>query len=1146
MLCPNCSSELPPDARFCAYCGHSVALTTPADLSSVEMIKLVTVLFADVVGSTAQAELMHPEDTRALMAEFFDAMSEEIRAEGGTVERLIGDAIMADFGVPLAREDDPLRAVRAARRMLERLDKFNIDRNEESRIAMRIGINTGAVSTGGSFGEQLLVMGDAVNVAARLEQAAQPGTIVIGERTARAVREHFKLAELEPLRAKGKSEPVAAFRVMDEIALADDVSSAFVLPLVGRETEMKKLQDVFSGVSLSATPHLVALLGDPGVGKSRLAREFLQSLDGRAKTLFGRCLPYGNGVTFWPLREILIEEAGLANTDSSDEVRHKLVSFVASAAEPTSDGGEAVLDACFATLGLQVPRSTGDTADPRETFRHLLEGWRELLSRFSADRPLVIVIEDIHWAERTMLDVLDDLVRHVDGRVMFLCPARPDLIDTHADWLGGLRNLSSIHLDPLDADASCRFMSLVLELDELPEAFTKNVLDRAEGNPFFLEEILNRLMDEGYFALRDGRWEPVRDVSDVDIPDNVQAAILARLDLLSEQEKAVMQLAAVVGRTFWASLLSELTGLADLSSVFETLVRRNLVIERRVSTLQGDREFAFKHVLTRDVAYDSLPRKSRGQAHAAVARWIEATRGPRASELADLVAHHYDRAYGWLGDDALRRKARSYFLIGSLKELLRFAIAEAEALGCRAVELSQPGTEKVEALEALGDLYTLSSSGDAAWHAFTSALDELDAMPPDDATLARIASKAATVATRWQPTMNEVVPEEEIRALVAKGLGAAGEGDSRERALLLVSRSYLQRVSEREEEEVLQDAQRALDIAERLQDAHLISAAADGLSMCLLPAARYGQIERVQLRRISIIPRLTDVREICDAYGSATWSSVFVGHYRDACEFATAAIHKARGVDPAEYLHGLFWRAQARFMSGDWDGALADQMEIERIEGDGETKMPSPFVLRGYGVAMFCQELRGDSERRDVYLRLLERSRRAAGETGQRYSGAFALPARALAHMGRPAEAREWLLLERTGYLAGQLEAACEVAAELHDDAYAQEVIALAHNEVEVGELIALRHFVERLEGRLAADQGAPEDAAHLLGHSAEGFASLAAPWEEAWSRLLLAETWATMNDREAASREAETARRIFQRLRSVAETERSQRLVTS
>lgn len=1135
--CSECGRSLTADARFCAFCGATAA----AELTdSTEMIKLVTVLFADVVGSTAQAETMHPEDTRALMASFFDAMSSEIRAEGGTVERIIGDAIMADFGVPISREDDPIRAVRVGLRMLERLQKFNLDREESFRIQIRIGINTGVVSTGGSFGEQLLVMGDAVNVAARLQQAAAPGTVVIGERTARAARDHFRLRELAPVTAKGKSEPVAAFVVEGEFPAFESAGVHSHIPLIGRRAEMKKLQDVFSSSSLEGSPYLVTVVGDPGVGKSRLTREFLGWVEPRSTILFGRCLPYGDGATFWPLREILRQEADLLTTDASEEAAGKLERFANSVAATDSEEERRVLvDACFSTIGLT---SRASSTGPRDTFRHLLEGWRLLLTCYAEEQPLVMVIEDIHWADATLLEVLDHLVRQVAGAVMFICTSRPDLLDSHPEWVAAIPNYSSVHLEPLDVAESIRLMSLFLELDEVPDGLRKTILGRAEGNPFFLEEILNRLIDEGYFGLRAGRWELVRDIAEVDIPDNVQAAILARLDLLTPEDRRVLQYASVSGRTFWDGLLMHLTGEDDLKRSLATLIRRNLIAERPRSSIQGDREFAFKHVLTRDVAYESLPRKSRGRAHAGVAEWIERIRASGVAEVADVLTHHYDRAYQALGADACRGKARSYAIVAARNAVSRFAVHEAESLGRRAVDLSEDQVERVEALDSLAEIYHVGGKSEFAWAAYMDALEESSGSQQiDPSTIARICANAAIIPTRQWGAVEQSPPDEDIERTIDRGMAAVRDPAGRDRCLLLVSKAFLDAERDRPDD-ARGAADEAVQLAESVGNADLLSAALDALSATHMhPYGRYAQVRQITQRRLELVPRLSDLSEVCDVYGMAAVSETLIGSYRDAVRSATNSAEIGRQLELGAYLHALNWRVHARFMAGDWDGALEDEATIERLEDRDTFGSPGAYSARSAAAMLFCLELRGHP---DAHARL--QVMRNYRNESERAINVMPLAARALAHMGSAEEGWNWIDLSRRVYRAAHLEAACELALAQQDWARARDIVEESRAEASACGLLALGFFADRLEGVRTASQADPTEGQLLLHRSATGFADLGAPWEEACSRLLLAECLSSGSDEERSRAEASEAARVFQRLRSVRELSRARELLVS
>ena len=495
-----------------------------------EMLKLVTVLFADVTGSTASEEARHPEDLRELMTDSFAALANEIRAEGGTVEQVAGDAIMAVFGVPTVHEDDAVRAVRAAWRMAERLE-------------IRIGLSTGEVLVSGSPGADLRVTGEAVNVAARLQQAAEPGTIAIADRTARVVRPCFELRAIDEPSAMGESKPPGVWLV--EGYRKGDVpreAPAIAAPLVGRDHELASLRTTFEQARRDGRPALVTVVGDAGVGKSRLLREFLAPLEGKAKMLVGRCLPSLQGVTLEPLAEMLKAEAGVLDTDPRDEASAKIERLVEATVEPELGGDSSRTAAALAsTLGLQATGDPLELVDPRELYRGLVEAWRALLASLGRHAPVVAVVEDLHWADPTMLDVLDELAERLDGPILFLCTARPDLLGSRPDWGGGRRSFSSLALNPLSAEESARLVSFLPGVGELPAGVRRQILERSAGNPFFLEEIVRHLISDGLLVWEGDRWQARAEIDEVEIPDNVQAVILARLDLLAPDERRVAQ-----------------------------------------------------------------------------------------------------------------------------------------------------------------------------------------------------------------------------------------------------------------------------------------------------------------------------------------------------------------------------------------------------------------------------------------------------------------------------------------------------------------------------------------------------------------------------------------------------------------------------
>ena len=521
-----------------------------------EMLKLVTVLFADI-GSTAWAQKRHPEDLRALISDYLATMAREIQSEGGTIEKLVGGAMMAVFGVPAVHEDDAVRAVRAARRMLERLRSFNEALDPAEALAIRIGLSTGDVLASGVAGGDVDVTGGAVNVAARLQQIAEPGTIVVADRTARAVGSHFELRPIgEPLALNGDSEALVAWLVEGD-AEERLVAPTVTTPLVGRAHELAFLRTTFDGVCLEGRPALVTVVGDAGVGKSRLVREFLSPLEGEAKMLVGRCLASGHGVTLWPLGEMLKTEAGVLETDPSDEAAAKIATLVEISIEPELAREPSRSAAALAsTLGLRPPGDPLASLDPRELYRELVDAWRALLVSMAMRAPVVAVVEDLHWADATMLDVLDELAERLDGRLLFLCTARPELLHSRPDWGGGRRSFSSLPLDPLSSAESARLVSFLPGVDALPDGVRRLILERASGNPFFAEEIVRHLINDGRLVWEGERWRAREGIDQVEIPDNVQAVILARLDLLAPQERRAAQRAAVVGQVFWDGALA--------------------------------------------------------------------------------------------------------------------------------------------------------------------------------------------------------------------------------------------------------------------------------------------------------------------------------------------------------------------------------------------------------------------------------------------------------------------------------------------------------------------------------------------------------------------------------------------------------------
>jgi class 3 adenylate cyclase/tetratricopeptide (TPR) repeat protein len=577
-VCASCGHETAEDANFCPKCGTPYeAAPTPR-----EQRKIVTVVFCDVTDSTALGESTDPETLRALLARYFERMKGIVEAHGGSVEKFIGDAVMAVFGVPLAHEDDALRACRAAVEMRDALPELGING--------RIGVNTGEVVTGT---EERLATGDAVNVAARLEQAAAPGEVLVGAETFRLVRAAVEVGEERRLELKGKAELVPAYPVL---GVTGELERRFATAMVGRERELQGLKAAYARALEDRSCQLFTILGSAGVGKSRLAVEFLATLD--AGVVRGRCLSYGEGITYWPVVEILKQLGTLPDGDAARPLRSLL----------------------------------GET-DAAASAEEIAWGFRKLLEQEAQDHPLVVVFDDLHWAEETLLDLVEhvaDLSR--DASILLLCMARPELLERRPSWGGGKWNASTVLLEPLDAAETEQLLG---ELGGVGDELRDRILQVAEGNPLFLEEMLALVHDSGG--------------AEVEVPPTIHALLAARLDQLDPAERSVLEHGSVEGRTFHKGAVAALAD--DHSSVDQrlvALVRKELVRPDRTQ-LPGDDAYRFRHLLIRDAAYDALPKSTRADAHQRFARWLEA-HGQTLVELDEILGYHLEQAARYLAE----------------------------------------------------------------------------------------------------------------------------------------------------------------------------------------------------------------------------------------------------------------------------------------------------------------------------------------------------------------------------------------------------------------------------------------------------------------------------------------------------------------
>jgi class 3 adenylate cyclase/tetratricopeptide (TPR) repeat protein len=725
LTCHACGEENPERAKFCLACG---APLEDAAAPAREVRKTVTVVFTDLAGSTAMGEQLDPETLRRVMDRYFDRMREVIEAHGGTVEKYIGDAIMAVFGIPTLHEDDAVRAVRAAAGMREALEGLNdeLERDRGVRLAVRTGVNTGEVVTGDAAGGQRLVTGDAVNVAARLEQAAGSNEILLGESTYRLVRDAVEVELIAPVTAKGKADPLAAYRLVSVAAHGEGVARHLDSPMVGRKRERSLLADAFNRAVDERTCSLFTVLGSAGVGKSRLVGEFLDEVAGRARILHGRCLPYGEGITYWPLRDVISAAAGITDDDSPDAAVERLRATA-------GDGAGTIADDVAALLGL-----LDRPVKPEEGFRAV----RRLLEHLGRETPLVVVFDDIHWAEGAMLDLIEHIADWSrDAPILLLCVARPDLLEQRPGWGGGKMNATSILLQPLSPDECRDLIANLLGGIGLDAATLGRVVDAAEGNPLFVEQMVAVMVDDGILERQGSGWAVVGDVGAVPVPASIQALLSARLDRLGSEERAVIESASVVGRVFYRTAVAELAP-ADLrtgvGSHLLSLVRKELIRPDAAQFADED-TFRFLHMLIRDAAYESMPKATRAELHERFAEWLHRAAGNREREFEEIVAYHLEEAYRYRSElgtadaetEALRGRAVGLLYAAGQRAASRTDVrATANFLG-RAIALAREDEAPPEWLLDYGQALMRSGDVTGARPVLDRALDRAEALGDD-------------------------------------------------------------------------------------------------------------------------------------------------------------------------------------------------------------------------------------------------------------------------------------------------------------------------------------------------------------------------------------------------------------------------------
>jgi class 3 adenylate cyclase/tetratricopeptide (TPR) repeat protein len=646
-VCGACGTDNPVIARFCLACGAPLAAAPPPQ----EVRKVVTIVFSDLKGSTAMGERLDSESLREVMTRYFDAMRAELERHGGVVEKFIGDAIMAVFGLPRLHEDDALRAVRAAADMQAAQAKLNdeLERHWGVRLAVRTGVNTGEVVAGDPTAGQRLVTGDTVNVAARLEQAAGEQEILLGDLTYRLVRDFVDVEPVEPLELKGKAEPVPAYRLVG-VRGEGERPGQLDAPLVGRETEVEALRAALGEAVADRQCRLVTVLGEAGVGKSRLVDEFVRSEGDEITFLRGRCLSYGDGITYWPLAEAVRHAAGILDRDATEVALQKL------SALPAENDAEVRVASAIGLSPVQFPGE------------ELAWGARRLLEAIARERPLVLMFDDVHWAEPTFLELVEHVVDAAeDAPLLVVCTARHELLERRPEWSEGARG-SRVDLQRLGEDETSAIAEHLLGETGLDERVRARVVEAAGGNPLFVGQLVSMLIDEGLIRFEDGHWRAQQEIDQAVVPPTIQALLAARLDRLEPEERAVVEPASVVGQAFVQDAVAYLLPERprdDIGLRLGSLTDKQLVEPDRSRAL-AEEAFRFQHILIRDTAYEGILKRARAGFHERFVEWADGVNREGATEYEEILGYHLEQAHRYLTELApLDLHGRALALDGS-------------------------------------------------------------------------------------------------------------------------------------------------------------------------------------------------------------------------------------------------------------------------------------------------------------------------------------------------------------------------------------------------------------------------------------------------------------------------------------------------
>lgn len=1068
-------------------------------------------MFVDLADSTALAETLDPERMRSILQAYFSVVASTVQAWGGTVEKYIGDAVVALFGVPRVREDDAARALSAAAEIVTRVAELTGPVGaRQVKLVVRVGVNTGEVIAPSEIRpDRPMVTGDAINVAARLQAHAEPGSVLVGERTFQATRTAYEFADPIELLVKGKSEPVVARRLLGPAVgpAAAGPSRTLQARVIGRDRELAVLAGLLDEAIESRTPRLAVIYGPAGIGKSRLGREAVSLASAERPDLVvlrGRCPASGPGATYWALAELVRAACGISLNDgldlTDDKLRQRGSELLRAAGLPDADI-EATIFAIATTAGIVLADNPLDSVRPNRVALELARRWPQFISALCARQPLMIVIEDLHWASEQLVEMVEHILTRSNGPCLLIATARPEFGEAHPGFASGRSEVGTVSLRPLSRTNSASLLGSLLPQRDLPRSIEDAVLDTAEGNPLFIEEIVTRLIEAGTLTQQGGTWQATPGAATAVIPDTIHGLLAARIDGLPEIERRVLREAAVVGRVFWDRPVAIALGSAAVAEPLNELERRGLISMRPTSSLADQVEYSFKHGLIRDVAYAGLSLARRARAHAAVAEWLATLREDRPDEMTGLIAFHYQAALSegsdlaWPADSAdladVRRRAQAAFLAAGSLARRRFAIDRALELHRAALGLATTDEDRAIALDEIGEDHFGAYHGNPAVEAWDEAIALRRGLPGAGEHVARMCMKAARMGgIMWGSLVPPMEPDV-IDRYVDTGL--AGATDDGTRAWLHEIRTaagnrwmafhrsdpipLLDRIRSGEE---------ARRYAQQVGDGTLEAQALGSVAQLLISHGEVAAGLEDTRSQLAMAGRIEDPRERhLDTILPAITLTWLAGDAEAMVPPLREAIVVARDLAAHDVNHSTFALMSVLYLTGRWaeiPGYLDEHLRTFASNPDTSCFM----ALGGFPLGAAFLANRGEIDRARSVLELMPASEMPMGMV----EGLQALAAVAL---GDPASGRA--IAERilaTGTRDFAQEAPVELAAMLDALVALEDWDALGEFLPELrprADLLALAMpAADRAEGLMAAATGDREQARALLSRAVGGF----------------------------------------------------------